>query len=158
MLSTLFEADEVLCAPKPAAAVSFDSLLLIFVGLIRVGREGSFSFSSMRGFPDIGLVLVLRFINGFRDGADVEVLARDIALPGRRGCANEARGASSSSEESLSEVVSDVSLFGTGDLTGIAVKTNVRKSRPSNPRIMKKHTRSVAILQGLRTLRSSREI
>ena len=88
-------------------------------------RAFTFSFSSMRGFPDIGLVLVLRLISGFRGGADVAVLARDMALPGRRGCANEARGASSSSEESLSEVVSDVSLFGPGGLKGAAVNNNV---------------------------------
>lgn len=103
---------EVRCAPSPAAAVSFDNLLLIFVGLIRLGREGWLSFfSSVKDFPDIGLVLVSRLINGFRDGADVEELIPEIALPGRRGCANEASGASSSSELSLSKVVSDVSLL-----------------------------------------------
>lgn len=58
----------------------------MFVGLIRVERGGALvAFSSMRGFPDIGLLLVLRLISGFRDGADVDVLVEDITLPGRRG-------------------------------------------------------------------------
>lgn len=108
--TALFDEVEVRCAPSPAAAVNLDSLLFMFVGLIRVGRGGGlFPFSSVRGFPDIGLLPVLRLINGFRDGTDVDVLAEDVALPGRRGCANEASGASSS-EVPLSEVASDVSL------------------------------------------------
>ena len=64
---SLLEA-EAFRFPKPASAARRDSLPLMFVGLINVGRARSRSVaaSSATGFPVIGLLLELRSMRGFR--------------------------------------------------------------------------------------------
>lgn len=91
---------------SPAWTVKFASLPLMFVGLNILERDGGASVGESKGFPVIGLLLKLRSISGLRDEAK---LLWEMLLLGRRGCLREARGASSS-EESLSELVSEVSL------------------------------------------------
>lgn len=91
---------------RPACAVRFASLPLIFVGLIKLGRDNGVSAGMSTGFPVIGLLFKLRSIRGLRGEAK---LLCEMLLPGRRGCLRDERGASSS-EESLSELESEVSL------------------------------------------------
>ena len=83
----------------------------MFVGLSKVERpcRCSVSPSIPTGLPDNGLNFMFRSISGFC-GTPCELpLLCEKALVGRLGCCNAARGALSS-EESLSELESEVSL------------------------------------------------